>query len=90
MVAEAGLEPTPCCGARHLPASSVLLGICRPLPLAQVASSATGSAPFAPLREPGGRPGLASQAEKKKNHTIRCGFLFLVAEAGLEPTTSGL
>ena len=26
-----------CCGARHLPASTVLLGICRPLPLAQVA-----------------------------------------------------
>ena len=37
-----------CCGARHLPASAVLLGICRPLPLAQVASSATGSAPIAP------------------------------------------
>ena len=29
-----------CCGARHLPASTALLGICRPQPLAQVASSA--------------------------------------------------
>ena len=38
----------PCCGARHLPASTVLLGICRPRPLAQVASPATGSAPIAP------------------------------------------
>ena len=27
----------PCCGARHLPASTALLGICRPRPLAQVA-----------------------------------------------------
>ena len=44
------LEPTPCCGARHLPASTALLGICRPRPLAQVASSATGGAPIAPLR----------------------------------------
>jgi len=55
MVAEAGLEPSSCCGARHLPASSALLGICRPLPLAQVAPPATGGAPFAPLREPGDR-----------------------------------
>ena len=38
----------PCCGARHLPASTVLLGICRPLPLAQVAPAATGGAPIAP------------------------------------------
>ena len=30
----------PCCGARHLPASTALLGICRPRPLAQVAVSA--------------------------------------------------
>ena len=37
-----------CCGARHLPASTALLGICRPLPLAQVASSASGGAPIAP------------------------------------------
>ena len=28
--------------------------------------------------------------KEKKNHTEWCGFLFLVAEAGLEPTTSGL
>ena len=38
----------PCCGARHLPASTALLGICRPLPLAQVAPPATGGAPIAP------------------------------------------
>ena len=39
-----------CCGVRHLPASSVLLGSCRPRPLAQVAYSATGGAPIAPPR----------------------------------------
>ena len=39
----------PCCGARHLPASTALLGICRPRPLAQVAPPATGGAPIAPL-----------------------------------------
>ena len=38
----------PCCGARHLPASTALLGICRPLPLALVAPPATGGAPIAP------------------------------------------
>ena len=37
-----------CCGARHLPASTALLGICRPRPLAQVAPPATGGAPIAP------------------------------------------
>ena len=42
-----------CCGTRYLPASAVLLGIYRPRPLAQVASSATGGAPIAPHRRPG-------------------------------------
>ncbi|MBR5022538.1 MAG: hypothetical protein IKY18_04995 [Oscillospiraceae bacterium] len=39
-----------CCGVRHLPVSTVLLGRCRPRPLAQVACSATGGAPIAPPR----------------------------------------
>ena len=38
-----------CCGARHLPASTSLLGVCRPRPLAPLAVSATGSARVAPL-----------------------------------------
>ena len=38
-----------CCGARHLPSAIKRLGICRPLPLAQLAFSATGSARIAPL-----------------------------------------
>ena len=44
------IHPTdnPCCGARHLPASTALLGICRPRPLARVAPPATGGAPIAP------------------------------------------
>jgi len=39
----------PCCGTRHLAAVLMRLAICRPLPLAQVAYSATGGAPIAPL-----------------------------------------
>jgi len=39
----------PCCGTRHLAAVLMHLAICRPLPLAQVACSATGGAPIAPL-----------------------------------------
>ena len=45
-----GAKMFSCCGARHLPASTALLGICRPQPLAQVAVSATGGAPIAPHR----------------------------------------
>ena len=41
-------RPLSCCGTRHLPSASKRLGICRPLPLAQVASPATGGAPIAP------------------------------------------
>ena len=37
-----------CCGARHLPRLSKAFVICRPLPLAHLASSATGSARIAP------------------------------------------
>ena len=39
---------SPCCGARHLPCRRGGCVICRPLPLAQVAVSATGGAPIAP------------------------------------------
>ena len=39
-----------CCGARHLPAAAKRLGICRPLPLAHLASSATGGGRIAPHR----------------------------------------
>ena len=39
-----------CCGARHLPAAAKRHGICRPLPLAHLASSATGGARIAPHR----------------------------------------
>ena len=46
-------EKFSCCGARHLPASTALLGICRPRPLAQVASPATGGSRLAPHRRPG-------------------------------------
>ena len=47
---ETGGKQVPCCGARHLPAVTKHLGICRPLPLAQVVYSATGSTPLAPHR----------------------------------------
>ena len=41
-----------CCGARHLSAAAKRLDICRPLPFAQLALSATGSARIAlPLGE---------------------------------------
>jgi len=39
-----------CCGARHLRRRQCAFLICRPLPLAQVALSATGGAPIAPHR----------------------------------------
>ena len=42
------LTPHSCCGARHLPSSTALLGICRPRPLARVAPPATGGASLAP------------------------------------------
>ena len=38
----------PCCGTRHLPCRRSGCVICRPRPLAQVASSAPGGAPIAP------------------------------------------
>ena len=42
-----------CCGARHLPAATKRLGICRPLPLASLPSSASGGGRVAPpLRNP--------------------------------------
>ena len=41
-----------CCGARHLPASAGLLGICRPLPLARLLPPATGGSRLAPHRRP--------------------------------------
>ena len=41
-----------CCSARHLPASTALLGICRPRPLAQVTLSATGALPLLPIAGP--------------------------------------
>ena len=46
----AGGKQVPCCGARHLPAVTKHLGICRPLPLARVVYPATGSTPLAPHR----------------------------------------
>ena len=44
------LPSLPCCGARHLPASTALLGICRPRPLALLPFSAAGSGRIAPRR----------------------------------------
>ena len=38
-----------CCSARHIRRRQSDVLICRPRPLAQVASSASGSAPIAPL-----------------------------------------
>ena len=50
-----GAKMFSCCGARHIPCRRSGFVICRPLPLAQVASSATGGAPIAPHRRPGDR-----------------------------------
>ena len=50
-----GAKMFSCCGARHIPCRRSGFVICRPLPLAQVASSATGGAPIAPHRRPGYR-----------------------------------
>ena len=50
-----GAKMFSCCGARHLPCRRSGFVICRPLPLAQVASSATGGAPIAPHRGAGDR-----------------------------------
>ena len=89
--AEAGLEPRPVavpyifCGARRH-----LENIDRCHSLGSL-DSATGGGRLAPLREPGGRSRLTVQAkEKKKAVPVGTTFSFLVAEAGLEPTTSGL
>ena len=46
-----GAKMFSCCGARHLPCRRSGFVICRPRPLAQVASSATGGAPIAPHRK---------------------------------------
>ena len=46
---------SPCCGARYLPRRRRAIVSYRPQPLAQVAESAAGGAPFAPQTEP--RPG---------------------------------
>ena len=48
-----GAKMFSCCGARHIPCRRSGFVICRPLPLAQVASSATGGAPIAPHRRTG-------------------------------------
>ena len=45
-----GAKMFSCCGARHLPASAGLLGICRPLPLARLLPPATGGSRLAPHR----------------------------------------
>ena len=83
---DSNLRPVAVPGRRCVRRSG--LAPCRPLPLARVAPPAPGGAPLAPLREPRGRP-KSFFITKKEHHPAGWGS-FLVAEAGLEPTTSGL
>ena len=50
-----GAKMFSCCGTRYLPASAVLLGIYRPLPLARLLPPATGGSRLAPPRRPSHR-----------------------------------
>ncbi len=74
MVAEAGLETTPCCGARYNLRACAFPRFYRPLPLARLPFSATGGGRLAPLREPGGR--LESFFITKENTTQTGGVFF--------------
>ena len=61
-----------CCGARHLRCRQNDFLSCRPLPLAQVAYSATGSAPIAPPRNnPIYRKAPAAQMETSARNNIK-------------------
>ena len=69
LVAEAGLEPTSCCGALYFRRWTKPPRKYRPLPLAQVAPPATGGAPIAPLREPGGLFSACFASQRKRKTT---------------------